>query len=49
MLDVLFEQRLVQNAGLGAEAIFETVAAYYRHENKTRGLPFPFGVRKGQT
>lgn len=42
MLDVLFEQRLVQNAGLGAEAIFETVAAYYRHENKTRGLPFPF-------
>ena len=39
MLDVLFEQELVQNTGLGAEAIFETVAAYYKHENQTRGLP----------
>lgn len=42
MLDVLFEQELVQNTGLGAEAIFETVAAYYKHENQTRGLSFPF-------
>lgn len=41
MLDVLFEQKLVQNAGLGAEAIFEAVAAYYKHEKQTRGLPFP--------
>lgn len=42
MFDVLFEQALVQNTALGAEAIFATVAAYYKHENQTRGLPFPF-------
>lgn len=41
MLDVLFEQKLVQNIGLGAEAIFEVVAAYYKRERQMRGLPFP--------
>lgn len=41
MLDVLFEQELVQNIGLGAEAIFEAVAAYYKHEKQMKGMPFP--------
>lgn len=41
MLDVLFEQELVQNIGLGAEAIFEAVAAYYKNERQIRGMPFP--------
>lgn len=41
MLDVLFEQELVQNIGLGAEAIFEAVAAYYKREKQMKGLPFP--------
>lgn len=41
MLNVLFEQELVQNIGLGAEAIFEAVEAYYKHEGQMQGMPFP--------
>ena len=41
MLDVLFEQNLVQNIGLGAEAIFESVAACYKQEKQMKGMSFP--------
>jgi hypothetical protein len=41
MIDVLFEQRVIQNTGLAAEAIWQAV--YEAHEGKGRseGVPFP--------
>jgi hypothetical protein len=41
MIDVLFEQRVVQNTGLAAEAIWQTVYEAYELRGRTDGVPFP--------
>ena len=40
MSDVLFEQQVVQNPGLGAEAIWHAVNEAYTTKNNTEGMPF---------
>jgi hypothetical protein len=42
MMDVLFEQRVVQNTGLAAEAIWQAVQEAYLVKGRTEGVPFPF-------
>lgn len=39
MIDVLFEQRIAQNPGLGAEAIWHAVNETYEERNRTEGMP----------
>ncbi len=39
MIDVLFEQRVVQNPGLGAEAIWHAARETYEKKNRTEGMP----------
>ncbi|RXK82171.1 hypothetical protein EST62_11465 [Chlorobaculum sp. 24CR] len=39
MIDVLFEQQIVQNPGLGAEALWYAVNTAYQEKNKTEGFP----------
>jgi len=39
MTDVLFEQRVVQNPGLGAETIWHAIHEAYELNGKTEGVP----------
>lgn len=39
MKDVLFEQQIVQNPALGAEALWYAVNEAYRENNRTGGMP----------
>ncbi len=41
MIDVLFEQHVVQNTGLAAETIWQAVHETHRLKNRTEGVPFP--------
>ena len=41
MIDVLFEQRVIQNTGLAAEAIWQAVVEAYETNGRTAGVPFP--------
>lgn len=41
MIDVLFEQRVIQNTGLAAEAIWQAVLETYERNGRTAGVPFP--------
>ncbi len=41
MIDVLFEQHVVQNTGLATETIWHAVHETYRLKNRTAGVPFP--------
>lgn len=41
MIDVLFEQRIVQNTGLGAEVIWSAVNEAYEMSGRTSGVMFP--------
>jgi hypothetical protein len=41
MIDVLFEQRVVQNTGLAAEAIWQAVYEAYQAKGRAEGVPFP--------
>ena len=40
MIDVLFEQRIIQNPGLGAEAIWQAAVETYELRERTEGIPF---------
>jgi hypothetical protein len=40
MIDVLFEQRIIQNTGLGAEAIWQAVHETYECKRREEGMPF---------
>lgn len=40
MTDILFEQKIAQNPGLGAEAIWHAVNEAYEDNNRTEGMPF---------
>jgi hypothetical protein len=39
MIDVLFEQRVIQNTGLAAEAIWHTVNETYNAKGRAEGVP----------
>jgi hypothetical protein len=41
MIDVLFEQRVIQNTGLAAEAIWQAVHEAYEAKGRTEGVPLP--------
>jgi hypothetical protein len=41
MTDVLFEQRIIQNTGLGAEAIWCAVREAYEESGRTEGVTMP--------
>jgi hypothetical protein len=41
MIDVLFEQRVVQNTGLAAEAIWQAVDAAFEAKGRTEGVSLP--------
>jgi hypothetical protein len=41
MIDVLFEQRIIQNTGLAAEAIWQAVHEAYELRGRRDGVPFP--------
>ena len=41
MIDVLFEQHVIQNTGLAAEAIWQAVLEAYESKQRTGGVPFP--------
>src|SRR5258708_14548942 len=41
MIDILFEQRVVQNTGLAAEAIWQAVLEAYEAKMRTAGVPLP--------
>ena len=41
MTDVLFEQRIIQNTGLGAEAIWYAVHEAYEAKGRTEGVTLP--------
>ncbi|MCF8143529.1 MAG: DUF6521 family protein [Deltaproteobacteria bacterium] len=41
MIDVLFEQKVIQNTGLAAETIWQTVHETYEAKGRTEGVPFP--------
>lgn len=40
MIDVLFEQRVIQNPGLAAEAIWQAANETYNAKARTEGMPF---------
>lgn len=40
-MDVLFEQRVVQNTGLAAETLWQAVHEAYETNNRIHGVPFP--------
>lgn len=42
MIDILFEQNIIQNTGLAAEAIWQAVNETYETKGRTEGVPFPF-------
>ena len=41
MIDILFEQKIIQNTGLAAEAIWQAVHEAYETKGRTEGVPFP--------
>jgi hypothetical protein len=41
MIDVLFEQRIIQNTGLAAEAIWQAAHEAYELRGRTDGVSFP--------
>jgi hypothetical protein len=41
MIDVLFEQRVIQNTGLAAEAIWQAVQEAYEAKGRTEGVAMP--------
>lgn len=41
MIDVLFEQRVIQNPGLGAEVIWQAVQEAYESTGRVAGVPLP--------
>jgi hypothetical protein len=41
MIDVLFEQRVIQNTGLAAETIWQAVLEAYEAKQRTAGVPLP--------
>jgi len=41
MIDVLFEQKVIQNTGLAAEAIWQTVHEAYETKGRIEGVSFP--------
>ena len=41
MIDVLFEQKVTQNTGLAAEAIWQTLHEAYETRGRAEGVPFP--------
>ena len=41
MIDVLFEQRVIQNTGLAAEAIWQAVQEAHEGKGRSEGVPFP--------
>ena len=41
MIDILFEQRVVQNTGLAAEAIWCAVHEAHEAQGRAEGVPFP--------
>jgi len=41
MIDVLFEQRVIQNTGLAAEAIWQAVSEAYEAKGRTEGVTLP--------
>jgi hypothetical protein len=41
MIDVLFEQRVIQNTGLAAEAIWQAVDEAYEGRGRSEGVPLP--------
>ncbi len=41
MIDVLFEQRVIQNTGLAAEAIWQAVHEAYEIKGRTEGVSLP--------
>jgi hypothetical protein len=41
MIDVLFEQRVVQNTGLAAEAVWHAVNETYNAKGRAEGVPLP--------
>jgi hypothetical protein len=41
MIDVLFEQRVIQNTGLAAEAIWQAVNEAYQAKGRAEGVSFP--------
>jgi hypothetical protein len=41
MIDVLFEQRVIQNTGLAAEVIWQTVHDAYEANDRTQGVSLP--------
>lgn len=41
MIDVLFEQRVIQNTGLAAEAIWQAVQEAYEAKGRTEGVSLP--------
>lgn len=41
MIDVLFEQRVIQNTGLAAEAIWQAVQEAFEASGRTEGVSFP--------
>jgi len=41
MIDILFEQNIIQNTGLAAEAIWQAVNEAYETKGRAEGVPFP--------
>jgi hypothetical protein len=41
MIDILFEQWVIQNTGLAAEAIWQAVHENYELNGRSEGVPFP--------
>ena len=41
MMDVLFEQQVIQNTGLGAEAIWQAVYEAFKVNGQSEGVSFP--------
>jgi hypothetical protein len=41
MIDVLFEQRVVQNTGLAAEAIWQAANETFEAKGRAAGVPLP--------
>lgn len=41
MIDILFEQKIIQNTGLAAEAIWQAVHETYDMKGRSEGVPFP--------
>ena len=41
MIDVLFEQKVIQNTGLATETIWQAVHEAYKTKGRTEGVSFP--------